>query len=141
MEYNYFSTARLKAAPGVIVTDAAYHKVEGGNEDNGLLETVGRRLGLRRRQQFFSLPGTDLSLFDPDTRLKLSLFEDNGLSAGFDLIADSCFTVSDLRERKLGDSSAIKMQANVVGKAQLKYVECGDDPRYFCLSLIMQSIQ
>lgn len=107
----------------------------------GLFAMFGKMLGVSRPKLFFSLPGADLLLLRDDTRLKLSVWEDNGMSAGYDLVADTLFTMADLKKRELGESSAIKVHANVVGKAILKYVECSPDPHYFCLSLRMQNIQ
>lgn len=111
------------------------------DDGGGLFAMFGKMLGVTRPKLFFSLPGADLLLLRDDTRLKLSVWEDNGTSAGFDLVADTLFTMADLKRRELGESSAIKVHANVVGKAILKYVECSPDPHYFCLSLRMQNIQ
>ena len=69
------------------------------------------------------------------------MFEDKGTLAGYDLIADTEFSIADLRGRQLGDSSPIRIHANTVGKTLLKYVECGPDPKYFCLSLVMQGLR
>lgn len=107
-----------------------------------LMEKFGKALRLKNnKKRFFSLPGADLCVMDDETKLKLSVWEDNGMSAGYDLVADTLFSLRDLKNRELGDSSAIKVHANVVGKAVLKYVECSADPRYFCLSLQIQNVQ
>lgn len=145
LEYNYFSSRRLVAGHGVVIEDPdeASDKSpgKGVRSSGGLLERVGKTLGMRQNERFFSLPGADLTLQRVDTRLKLSLFEDNGSLGGFDLIADTAFTIADLKSRELGGSSAIKVHSNVMGKAVLKYVECSKDPRYFCLSLVMHNLR
>lgn len=109
-------------------------------DDGGIFGMLGKALGVRKKIKFFSMPGADLKLMDPSTRLKLSLWEDKGMTAGYDLIADTHFSIADLKKWPLGQSSAIKVHANTVGKSVLKFVECSPDPRYFCLSLMMQNI-
>lgn len=138
LQYNYFSCRRVIARPGVIIDDADAPK-ESGSAAVGLFEKLGSALGLHQAKSFFSLPGADIYLHSNDTRLKLTLYEDNGTAAGYDMIADSEFTFADLQRRELGDSSPIKMRTNIVGKAVLKYKECSPDPRYFCLSLLMRA--
>lgn len=152
LEYNYFSSRRLIAAPGVIIEDKDAKARERADRvargesvtrtsSTGLLGQVRNAMGIRQKERFFSLPGADISIVDPSTRLKLSLYEDNGVSAGYELIADTAFCVKDLQSWKLGQSSPIRVHASTVGKAALKYIECGQDPRYFCLSLMMQSMR
>lgn len=139
LEYSHFSSRRLMAAPGLIFEDT--NRKESSTVTTGLLNRFGDVLGMKLKERFFSLPGADITVKQSDTRLKLSLFEDNGQMAGYELIADTQFTISDLQERKLGDSSPIKVHSNVVGKAILKYVECSTEPRYFCLSLVLDNIR
>lgn len=143
LQYNYFSSCRLFAQPGLIIDDVdgreLRKKVEKANMTS--FEKVGKALGIRQRGRFFSLPGADLTVNDVDRQLKLTLFEDKGLVSGFHLIADVEFSVRQLARRDLGGCWPVKMHSNVVGKAALKYVECGDDPRYFCLSVAMQSVR
>lgn len=135
MNYNYFSSRKLKAAPGAIVSDKDA-KSKGVN----IWQRAVAGLKSQSRDQFFSLPGCDLLLTRDDLRLKISLFEDNGTVGGYDLIASTNFTVADMKKRAIGSTSPIKLQASAVGKAVLKYVECTDDPHYFCLSLVLHGL-
>lgn len=139
LEYNYFSSRRLVAAPGVVFDDDISTQV--GNIHARFANRMGQFLGMKHKERFFSLPGCNIRLQDPDTRLKLSLFEDKGPMADYELIADTQFTMPELQARQLGDASPIKVHANVIGKAILKYVECSADPRYFCLSLLLQNLR
>lgn len=109
-------------------------------DEGGILDLLSKALGVRKKIKFFSMPGTDLKLMDASIRLKLSLWEDKGMTAGYDLIADTQFSIADVKKWSVGQSSALKVHANVVGKAVLKFVECSPDPRYFCFSLMMQNI-
>lgn len=138
LQYNYFSCRRVIARPGVIIEDTHAPK-ESDNAPVGLFQNVMSALGLYQAKSFFSLPGADIYLHSSDTRLKLTLYEDNGSAAGYDMIADSEFTFADLQGKELGHSSPIKMRTNIVGKAVLKYKECSPDPHYFCLSLLMRA--
>lgn len=152
LEYNYFTSRRLIAKPGVVIEDTegkerdrvariARGEVAGSGSGSGVLTKVGKLIGIKQKERFFSLPGADLHLADDTTRLKLSLFEDNGLLAGYDVIADTEFSIADLKTRELGGSSPIRVHANTVGKAALKYVECSHDPGYFCLSLLLHGLR
>lgn len=152
LEYNYFSSTRLKAGPGIIVEDRdekdrkklrpdATGVGRGNPTSDTVLSRVGNAMGIKQKELFFSLPGADLQLKKDTTPLKLSLFEDNGLLSGFDLIADTEFSMAELKTRELGQSSPIRIHANTVGKAVLKYVECSPDPTYFCMSLMVQGLR
>lgn len=156
MQYNHFSGVRLRGIPaGGDQVASGSEKRRLGEDENataagkdgkddkdtagGLLRMFGKALGVgAKSKRFFSLPGADVYVLDEGMRLKLSIWEDNGMKAGYDLIADTLFTMAELKRRRLGDSSPIKVHANVVGKAVLKYVESTPDPKYFCLSLRMQ---
>lgn len=151
-QYNYFSSRRLRVQPGIIVEDhdakarektprAARGDLVTDTSSNGVLSVLGNVFGIKEKRRFFSLPGADFSLVNPETKLKLSLFEDNGHTAGFEMIADTDFSIAQLRSRELGQSSPIRVHANTVGKSILKYVEYGHDPRYFCLSLRLQGLR
>lgn len=151
-QYNYFSCRRLRTAPGFIVEN---HDAKGrekgtrksrGNDitdtsPNAVMSLIHNIFGVKQKRQFFSLPEANFSLMDPATRLKLSLFEDKGLAAGSEMIAATEFTIADLKSKELGQSTPICVHASTVGKAVLKYVEYGDDPRYFCLSLRLQGLR
>lgn len=139
LEYNHFSSRRLVAEPGAVVanSDAA----PASPSASGITAKVSKALGIKKREQFFSLPGAYLPLVDENLRLKLTLFEDSGQLAGSFFIANTEFTIADLKQRNLGDTYPVKVHANVVGRARLKYVECGDDPRYFCISLELDNLR
>lgn len=136
LQYNYFTSRPLIATPGVIVGD----NDETENGDN-LLRKVSQVLGLKHSEQFFSLPSAEVQCVSPERRLKLSIYEDNGTTAGFDLIADTRFTFSELRNMTLGQSKEVRVHSNAVGRATLKFVECGPDPKYFCMSVFMPHLR
>ena len=136
LEYNYFSSRPLVAGPGIIIEDkdpAAEHSVP-------LLRKLGNAIGLKQSEQFFSLPTSNIICRSPDTRTKLSIFEYHGANAEFDLIANTEFSLATLTRMELGDSTAVRVHANTVGRATLKYVECAESPKYFCLSLYMPNL-
>lgn len=153
LEYNYFTGRRLIAKPGIVIEDtegkerervariARGEIVGSGSGGGGVFSKMGKLMGIKEKERFFSLPGADLLLGNDATRLKLSLFEDNGILSGYDLIADTEFSIADLKTRELGGSAPIRVHANTVGKAALKYVECSHDPGYFCLSLLLQGLR
>lgn len=151
-QYNYFSCRRLRSAPGFITEDhdakarkrsirSAPGDIVTDTSPNSVMSLIHSALGVKRKRLFFSLPEANFLLTDPTTRLKLTLFEDKGLSAGTEMVADTEFTIADLRSKELGQSTPIRVQASTVGKAVLKYIEYGDDPRYFCLSLRLQGLR
>ncbi|KAI0566659.1 hypothetical protein FGB62_7g010 [Gracilaria domingensis] len=113
LEYNYFSCRRLLAKPGMILDDSEDGSGEGDGGSMSVLERVGAAIGLREAKRFFSLPGGDILVEGNTTRLKLTLFEDKGANAGFDMIADTEFTAKELQQRELGSASPVKMRANV----------------------------
>ncbi|CDF33408.1 unnamed protein product [Chondrus crispus] len=150
LEYNYFTSRRVVAKPGFIIEDVdakerqrqlQFARGESVKSQGSLLNKGKKLLGIKIKKQFFSLPSANLNLAGDDIKLKLSLFEDKGSVGGFDLIADTEFRIADLRSRGLGESVPIRVHSNTVGKAVLKYVECGPNPTYFCLSLEMQGLR
>ena len=139
LEYNYFSSRRLMAEPGLIVSDEndQRSKLSGG----GILQTMGAVFGYTPRERFFSLPGVDIPSVDDETRLKLSLWEDGGPKGVCEVMAETKFTMTELKKRCVGGATPLKLHGNVVGKIALKYVEYCADPDYFCLSLTMQNVR
>lgn len=144
--YNHFSSTRMQAGPGVIQNG---QKIEGKKKERSevtkpptsALDHLWKKLGTNSPELFFSLPGADLFMTRKNRRLKLSMFEDHGSGKGYELIAEAQFSITHLQSMKIGDSIAIKSHTNVVGRAEMKFVDCDEsDRRYFCLSLVMQSI-
>lgn len=145
-DYNHFSSARMRAGPGVIqfgerIEGKVKERSEVTKPPTSALDKLWGKLGSTPPELFFSLPGADLYLTRKNRRLKLSMFEDHGLGKGYELIAETQFTIAQLQAMEIGHSFAIKSHTNVVGRAELKFVDCDtSDPRYFCLSLVMQSM-
>lgn len=144
--YNHFSSSRMQAGPGVIQNG---QKIEGKKKERsevtkpptGALDHLWKKLGTTDPELFFSLPGADLFLTRKNRRLKLSMFEDHGSGKGYELIAETQFSMTQLQTMEIGQSIAIRLHTNVVGRAELKFVDCdASDRRYFCLSLVMQSL-
>lgn len=144
--YNHFSSSRMQAGPGVIQNG---QKIEGKKKQRSevtkpptsALDHLWKKLGTTNPELFFSLPGADLFMTRKNRRLKLSMFEDHGSGKGYELIAETQFSITHLQSMKIGDSIAIRSHTNVVGRAEMKFVDCDEfDRRYFCLSLVMQSI-
>lgn len=138
MEYNYFSSRPVMAAPGVIVAEEAPER--GG----GPLGKAVRKVKTRHDGQFFSLPSCPLSLVSPDARLRLRVYDDSGISGNAgnsgkkeEFLVETEFTIAQLREMSLGDSTEVKGKKNSIGQAALKFVEVGKEPKYFCLSIMM----
>lgn len=148
-QYNYFMSGRLEAGPGVIQMSEADE--DGGANDiehshdakhrTSIMKAFREKVGPHASERlFFSLPTADLVLSKRNRPLKLSVFEDHGTGKGYEFIAGSYLSMHTLKHMRIGDSIAIKTHNNVVGHAELKLRECNtDDPRYFCLTLVMQN--
>lgn len=135
LEYNYFSSRPVIAGPGLIIAKES----ENSPGKAGLLQRVGQVLGKSSKVLFFSMPSAELRCTKDSQRLKLSLFEDNGHLSGFDLIADTQFTIADLKSREIGSGSPISIHNTTVGAATLRFIERSPNPNYFCLSLSFSS--
>ncbi len=106
---------------------------------DSVLRKVTDKIRNRNAGLFFSLPSGAISCVSPERRLKLSIYDDS--SHACDLIADTQFTIAELRGMNLGDSTEMQVNSNPVGHAALKFVECGDEPNYFCLSIYMPHLK
>lgn len=129
MEYNYFSSRPLLATPGVIIAEAETE------EPGSIVHRVQHKIKNRHDGHFFSLPSSSFSAVSPDRRLKLTVFDDSSAFSGPEIIADTLFTINELRGMKLGDHTEMTVHSNTVGEATIKFVECGERPKYFCLAI------
>lgn len=135
LDYNYFSSRPLLATPGVIVVD------KDDSQADSLLSKAHYKIKNRYKGQFFSLPSSAISSASPDRRLKLTLYDKSSSVAAAELIADTEFTVAQLRSMSLGEKHEMNLHSNAVGHATLKFVERGDDPKYFCLSVQLPNLK
>lgn len=130
MEYNYFSSRPLIAAPGLVIPE---------KDDSARGGSGGLRAHLRRRDDssFFSMPSGRFMTPTPTRRLKLTVWEATAAFSGPEVVAHTELSVETLRAMDLGGKLDMRVHASVVGHAALKFVEKSDlqTPGYFCLSV------
>ncbi len=136
MEYNYFSSRPLLATPGLLFS----HDDDSENAGDGLLRKVQHMIKGRYDAQFFSMPSSSFALISPTRRLKLAIWEDHSGPTGANLVAESLFSMAQLRNMKLGQRLDMFVHSDIVGHATLKFEERCEAPTYFCLSIQMPDL-